>query len=194
MRRNPPGRHSLLKPKCLHNMTLEAIAEALVTTRAPLAEVPAEPGVFAVFITSPHRLPAIEVDTSGLLFIGMSKSNLRSRIRSTHRQSAVSTLRRSLGALLKQPIGLRAIPPEPPALAVNRHHYQFSEEAQLDEWMDNCLTYGFCLIARQVRTMEKALIKRLQPPLNLISWNNPQAEKVKALRDICRREAWGRIR
>jgi hypothetical protein len=172
-------------------MTAEAAAEALLRGRSRPAQAPPAPGIYAVLIGDPCRLPGIKVEASGILFIGMSKSSLRARVRFTHHQIAASTLRRSLGAILKEQLGLRAIQPEPTALPVNRHHYQFAEETRLGEWMNACLTYGFITIERDIRTVERSLILHLRPPLNLLGWKNPQAEKVESLRNICRAEAWG---
>ena len=168
---------------------VEAIVRTLLLVRAPPAAVPPEPGVYAVFVVNPQHLPGIQVDSSGLLFIGMTKSDLRRRIRFTHRQSGYSTLRRSLGAILKDQLGLRPSPPEPIALTANRHHYQFADESPLDDWMYSHLIYGFCTIEHHVRSIEMSLIKRLRPPLNFFGWENPQTAKIKALRDICRKEA-----
>jgi hypothetical protein len=170
----------------------EALAETLLRTRCQPADAPAVSGVYAAFMRNPHSLPDIEVGPSGLLFVGLSKSDLRSRIRFTHRQGGFSTLRRSIGAILKEQLGLRAIPLASATSSDYRHHhYQFVDEARLDLWMNSYLTYGYSTIERHVRNTEKTLIKHLRPPLNLIGWENPQAEKVKALREICRQEAWG---
>ena len=171
---------------------LQTIAENLLRVRAQPMEVPGEPGVYAVIIVDPDRLPGIEVDMSGLLFIGMAKSNLRRQIRFMHRQSGFSTLRRSLGAILKDQLGLRAIPLESGASDTYLNHYQFADETPLDVWMRSHLAYGYNIITRHIRTIDRSLIRYLRPPLNLAGWPNTQAEKLKTLRDICKNEAYKR--
>jgi hypothetical protein len=148
-----------------------------------------EPGIFAILIDQPSELNEIEVDSSGLLFVGLAEVNLRRRIRFTLQQSAASTLRRSLGSVLKQRLGLRAVSSEPDGLPMRPQRFQFADETLFDEWISAHLTYSFVRVDQRSRKLEKFVIKRLQPPLNLRGWQNPQKNKVMKLRKICWEEA-----
>ena len=52
------------------------------------------------------------------------------------------------------------------------------------------LTYGFVVVSNDIcGAVERALIAELRPPLNLTGWPNPQRRSLRALRDVCRKEA-----
>jgi hypothetical protein len=52
------------------------------------------------------------------------------------------------------------------------------------------LTYGFAVVADDLKAVEQALITELRPPLNLIGWPNPQEPYLlRTLRNVCRDEA-----
>jgi hypothetical protein len=44
----------------------------------------------------------------------------------------------------------------------------------------------------EIKETERQVIARLQPPMNLIKWRNPQKKMVGELRRICREEARAR--
>ena len=164
---------------------IEAIAQGLL--RAPVFPIPApaKPGVFAIFISDPYQLRDVEVDQSGLLYIGKSKFELRGRIQKLLRQSG-STLRRSLGAVLRETLDLH---PEPDVMSKYQWQYHFADETRLDEWIHSHLRYSFYVIERDFNKIQKALIQQLRPPFNLSKWKNPQLEKVRGLRRLCGRDA-----
>jgi hypothetical protein len=68
------------------------------------------PGVYAYFLVQSHALSPISTDASGLVYVGMSESNLDARCHFSQAHSGFSTLRRSIGAVLKQQLALRAVP------------------------------------------------------------------------------------
>ena len=51
------------------------------------------------------------------------------------------------------------------------------------------LTYGFAVVADDLKAVEHTLIMELRPPLNLIGWPNPQEPYLRTLRNVCRDEA-----
>ena len=59
-------------------------------------------GIYAFFLTDPALLHGIHIETSGPLYLGKTESSLDARNHFTHKHSGFSTLRRSLGAILKQ--------------------------------------------------------------------------------------------
>lgn len=172
---------------------LPTIKAQLLESRFSAAEVPAEAGagVYAFFLRTAGALPGVSIAPSGLVYVGMTESSLEVRNHFEHRHSGFSTLRRTLGALLKTPLRLRAIPRGDGRLLSNVRHYRFAgeDERRLTEWMKTHLTYGFVAIGEGIRAVERTLIAELCPPLNLVGWPNPQRKFLHAAKDACRKEA-----
>jgi hypothetical protein len=126
------------------------------------------------------------------LYLGLS-SNLVQREFDTHfraGQSGFSTLRRSLGALLKEELALTAIPRGTGASDTNYRNYRFADqgEQRLSQWMTTHLRVGVHAISDPAE-IERELISLACPPLNLTGWANPAAADIKALRKACVEEA-----
>jgi hypothetical protein len=173
---------------------LKAIEAKLLGLRYQAGEVPHvdDCGVYAFFITNPAALSGVTVNAAGLLYVGMTESCLDVRNHFTHQHSGFSSLRRTLGALLKQELALQAIPRATGRSLKDIENYRFTEknEVQLTEWMTKHLAYTFAVAAgKEVVRVEDRLIKTMQPPLNLNRWPNPQGKHLRALRDVCRDEA-----
>ena len=66
--------------------------------------------VYALYLSDRSVLDGIEVDPSGLLYIGMTDDSLEVRSHYGHKDSSFSSPRRSLGAILKHKLALIAIP------------------------------------------------------------------------------------
>lgn len=175
-------------------MTADDLLEALRATAAPLAEVaaPHEPGVYAWFLDCPSALPGLPNQGADPVYVGLS-SDLAQREFDTHfrsGQSGFSTLRRSLGALLKDELGLSAQPRGTGSSESNYRCYRFDDagEDRLTGWMHDHLRVGAHAWS-QPAAIEKELIALAQPPLNLTGWPNPRAAEIKALRKACVQEA-----
>jgi len=128
-----------------------------------------------------------------LVYVGVSE-DLRARGIGTHFQTGktgFSTLRRSVGALLKEALDLTAIPRSPGASRSNVLSYKFTVdgEQRLTRWMMDHLDVGFVVVPDGSETAEKAVITALEPPMNLQGWKNPQRPLLKRLRAICVAEA-----
>jgi hypothetical protein len=166
--------------------------EKLLSQRYRASEIPPhdKPGVYALFLNSRAALPGLAVD-SDLLYVGMTESSLEVRNHFSHSHSGFSSPRRTLGALLRVNLNLKAIPRAPGPSLSNVKNYRFSDngEKRLTTWMDSYLTYGLCPVEVDVRKIEGHLIKELRPPRNLTKWRNPQARQLRALRSGCRDEA-----
>ena len=143
------------------------------------------PGLYALFLNSGGFLGVILPAADGLLYVGMTDSSLEARNHFKHKSSGFSTLRRSLGAILRADLGLVPIPRSPGS---TRAHFKFDEdgEQRLSEWMAAHLDYAFVTVEGDRRTLEKQLILDRQPPLNLTDWRNPQSRNIKSLRALCR--------
>jgi hypothetical protein len=152
-------------------------------------------GIYAFYLSSPGELPGVSIEPSGLIYLGMTDSSLEVRNHFNHEHSGFSTLRRSLGALLKTSLALRAIRRGSGPSRTNVQNYRFrdADELRLTEWMKAHLTYGFAVVSHDIRAAERGLIAELRPPLNLTDWPNPQRRTLRALRDVCRQEARGQV-
>ena len=155
--------------------------------------IPNEAGIYALFLKPKAALPSINVSGNGLLYIGMTESSLVIRDHFGHRNSGFSTLRRSLGALLKKDLQLKAFPRAsgPSRKNVINFRFQNSGEEALTAWMKQNLLAGFACVKGDVRAVERQLILQHEPPLNLTGWHNPQRVYLKSLRKICQSEAFG---
>ena len=176
-------------------MDREAVWLELQQSRRPAAQLiaPAKEGIYAIFARPFDALPVADVPSNGLVYVGRS-GNLAERDFETHFKagaSGFSTLRRSVGALLKDELGLMAIPRGTGSSDTNYRNYRFTEEDEnaLSEWMAEHLELGVAeVLGRSVR-LEQELITWLQPVLCLKGWPNSKAAAIMALRAECVAEA-----
>jgi hypothetical protein len=156
---------------------IPTIRAQLLGTQYRAEEIPAVDGtgIYAFYLSSPGELPGVSIEPSGLIYLGKTDSNLEVRNHFNHKDSGRSTLRRSLGALLKTSLALRAIPRGSGPSPTNMKYYRFrvADELRLTEWMKAHLTYSFAVVSHDIRAIEQALIDELRPPLNLTDWPNP---------------------
>lgn len=154
---------------------------------------PPTQGVYAVFIDDVAILNPRFITKNSIIYLGKS-SNLAARDLDHHfgtEYTGFSTLRRSLGALLKNQLNLTAYPRSSGSSPTNVRNYRFQPEGErrLSSWMIEHLQVGYCPLDRDPSTVEKALIQRLRPPLNLTNWPNPNKQMMTRLRNACRAEA-----
>lgn len=170
------------------------IRPRLIAERLPFAKMPpiAGPGVYAFFLTPGASLPIVAPGDEGLLYVGQA-SELQNRSHFDDSSSSGSTLRRSLGALLRQQLSLVPLPGRlNPGDRRSQYRFHPESEAALSRWMIANL------IAAKIGTpnydgVETCLIASMKPPLNLQKWPretpNPQRKKIKAARKKCADEA-----
>ena len=158
---------------------------------ASLAPAISSAGAYAILLASPDSLPTVGPGRQGLLYVGMTDQGLDARNHFQRAHSGFSSLRRSLGALLKETLSLKAIPRGPGNSKTNVRNYRFTEEGEraLTEWMDRHLLLTQVAIDADLTAFEDDLIALLEPPLNLKGWPNPQRDTVKRLRAACAAEA-----
>jgi hypothetical protein len=101
-----------------------------------------------------------------------------------------STLRRSIGALLRGQLSLKATPRAPGPSETNVRNYRFDPdgEARLTDWMCEHLEVGVHASA-EYRDLEDCLVQQLRPLLNLTKWPNPRRAEIRRLRRACADEA-----
>lgn len=151
------------------------------------------PGIYAILLASPDLLAPITPGQAGVLYVGMTDATLEARNHFLHAHSGFSTLRRSLGALLKDTLGLIAIPRGPGSSKTNFLNYRYLEagERELSQWMNHHLLISQIAVCGNLAGLEQELIAHLEPPLNLTGWPNPQRPLLKAMRAACTAEARG---
>jgi len=151
------------------------------------------PGVYWYFLKSGAVLPNVPVDQTGLLYVGKTKTqSKRNHFRTA---TPVSTLRRSLGAILKDGLKLeahcRGLGKKSSIEDKDATHYRFSPQGEgaLSKWMEDNLEFSFEILEGGIAERETAEIRQLRPPLNLDQWQNPNRELIMNLRKICSDEA-----
>ena len=155
-------------------------------------EAAAAPGVYAYFLAAGSSLPGMSNPGSDALYIGVS-SNLSEREFDTHfaeGKTGFSTLRRSIGAILKDQLRLRVRPRGIGASKTDFTNFRFDDEGErrLSAWMLEHLRVAVEPVP-QPDELERQLIELACPPLNLKGWPNPEAPTIRALRRACADEA-----
>jgi hypothetical protein len=175
-------------------MDAAGFLDRLRSTAVPIdaVQAPTKPGVYAWFLDEPTALPTLPNQGADPIYVGMS-SNLAQRGDENHFRnggSGFSTLRRSLGPLLKQRLDLRAQPRGRGAGDQNYRCYRFDDagEDRLTKWMHRHLRVAVAAHP-EPDDIERELIACAQPPLNLTRWSNPHAVEINALRKACVEEA-----
>jgi hypothetical protein len=198
---SPVGNHSIRSEAMRLDTMIEltqaekdAALEAVVRTRSAIGKlaVPSESGVYAIYLRSKGLLARFAEGANGVVYIGRS-TNLADREFEQHFSSentGFSTLRRSLGAILKRSLALQAIPRAPGPSESNCRNYRFlaDGEAKLTKWMCDHLEVGVFAWSKS-EELEKFLTKELRPLLNLKGWPNPHRDEIKQLRKVCADEA-----
>lgn len=167
----------------------------------PISEAiaPIETGFYAFYIITEICFAETEfaqLKLFDIIYIGIAKDEtLAKRVFDMHlKDSGKSTLRRSLGAALKEKLDLkpvmRGINPTP----ANISHYSFCEDSEqrLTDFMYGNLGVAFCAcdnVEYDIEATEKALIEKFNFPIFNIEHSrnqNPYSNRVKRLRKICR--------
>ena len=173
-------------------MTIDDICQTLVDARQPHdAPQSNAPGLYAIFLRPRCQLLPITPGDDGLLFIGATRDGLCARDHFTE-NSGLSTLRRSLGAILRKHLWLQPCPRASGAGDASTRNYAFAVdgEAILSRWMRaNLLVSALPLPGKDLAMLEDDVIARLTPPLNLAGWENPQRPLIKRMRADCARLA-----
>jgi hypothetical protein len=154
--------------------------------------VPAEAGVYAWFAKDATTLPHVSVSPGEPIYIG-SSTNLAQRQYETHfspRSTGFSTIRRTLGALLKQDLRLTARPRGLGKTPQDFYCYRFDpdSEERLTGWMREHILVS-AHPTREYNVLEGLLMMAALPILNLKGVENSEAREIKRLRKACADEA-----
>ena len=145
---------------------------------------PGCPGIYAVFLQPRGLLLPIKPGINGLLFIGVTQDGLDARSHFLAPDSSTSDLRRTLGAVLRNHLGLHVGVAADQADAEN---YRFIQDGEiiLSRWMRANLLASTIPAEGDLAQLEAQLVVEHQPPLNLAGWDNPQAAILQKFRGIC---------
>jgi len=175
-------------------MNVDQIILQLKKTRSAngVSRVPSQPGIYIFHLNGDASVGSFQLNRDRALYVG-SSSNLAEREFDNHfnsEQTGFSTLRRSLGAILRIQLDLTVLPRGSGSSESNFRNYKFQSdgEKRLTNWMKQYLDFGFCEV-HDYDTQERLVIERLQPLLNLTNWKNPAAVTIKELRKACADEA-----
>lgn len=176
-------------------MDTETVIANLKKTRSTIGyqKIPNRSGIYAIYLKEGSDIKGYSISVDGFIYIG-STVNLKDRGYENHFNSdstGFSTLRRTIGAIMKEELGIKAIPRRSGASETNFINYKFfgNGDNLLTNWMINNLEIGFCPIFEDYEKIEKLLIVLLQPILNLKGWDNPYKRRIMELRNKCAIEA-----
>ena len=155
------------------------------------ADLPTTPGCYAL-VADPavFRNLGLEAGSSpAVLYVGKSEENVRNRVSRTHLlrdRTGSSTLRRSIGALLREDLDLQPQPRSPKRSQRDITNYKFASagEARLTDWIATNLRVVGLAVSEPAAT-ETKLINNLRPPLNLTGWANPFKPMITSARKQC---------
>ncbi len=176
---------------------IDKLVRELETGKGPLPESVAsrKHGVYALWLDEQaFRQLRLHPGKGGVAYAGVAAGSggLAKRFREEWRppHSGRSSPRRTLGALLRRRLKLKPRP-RPGEGGKNFKYFMFGSdgEAALSAWIDTHSQYACVEVdieewpgVYRVEDIETALIEKLQPPLNLTKWRNPEKARLSATR------------
>ena len=164
-------------------------------------DYPTCPGIYAFILKGNSTLKDFG-KLSQVLYVGIAKQSLKKRDLENHfhnKSTGRSTLRRSLGAILKEEFNLTAFSRNGTNSKMEILNYRFNADGEqlLTDWMNTNLIVGYwkdenSISYSKLRDLEEEVIKILRPTLDLDARTkkyNIFADKLDSLRLICRTEA-----
>jgi hypothetical protein len=170
------------------------VPERAIRLAGAAEHVPAKPGLYAIHSAAAvwRELGLGAPPNARPLYLGKAEDSLVSRDLDTHfgdGRTGSSTVRRSFAALLRDALSLRGMPRNPakPGYFAN-YGLSPDHDAKLTAWMHDRLRLATwprpegCDTA--LAAIERALLARLEPPLNLQHVTTPWTAQVKAARNV----------
>lgn len=164
-------------------------------------EYPNKPGLYAFSLNSRASLRVFG-EANQIIYVGKAEDSLKKRDLDTHfkdGRTGRSTLRRSIGAILKAELKLIAFSRNGELVPPNIDNYKFNSKAEtkLSQWMKDNLLIGYWVYEAEketdiLRTIEEQLTVVLKPSLDLDNRTchlNKHAAALIALRNKCKEEA-----
>ncbi|MEN2398370.1 GIY-YIG nuclease family protein [Flavobacterium sp. MC2016-06] len=185
-------------------MNVAEIVNVLMTNAKPFNEhldFPTCPGIYSFILKKNSNLKEFGASDQ-VLYVGIAKDSLKKRDLGNHFNNmgtGRSTLRRSLGAILKKDLGLTAFSRNGKNSKREIINYTFdvNGEVALTKWILQNLNIGYWKDEQsfpysKLRELEEEVIKLLRPTLDLDARTkkyNILGVKLDELRLICRLEA-----
>lgn len=150
-------------------------------------DIPDVPGIYVIRIRDIKKLPQVfskvlNERKHNILYIGISKKSLKKRLwRNELHEKGHGTFFRSLGAVLGYLPEVGSLKGRP-----NRYNYKFSEHdsAEIIGWIGDNLEVNFIAYSDNLDEMEKSLIAKNLPLLNLEK-NPAKLDELDRLRRKC---------
>ncbi|MCW5876675.1 MAG: hypothetical protein KIS85_07300 [Anaerolineales bacterium] len=175
-----------------------AIVSALLANLSSVethTNFPRERGLYAFGLAGQLEIKSSilhHLSEGSFLYLGKSESSLHKRIKGTHlntKRTGSSTLRRTLGAILREELNLTPIPRSSTEQTERRfRNYKFAPdgEKRLTDWMHENLLVTYWVAPPTVTLMhiEEQVIELSKPGLNLETYN-PHWAEIKNLRKMC---------
>lgn len=169
-------------------------------------DYPTCPGIYAFMLKQNANLKEFGTQLQ-VIYVGIAKESLKNRDLGNHFKSSStgrSTLRRSIGAVLKSDLGIIAFSRNGTSNKREINNYTFDLEGNkvLTEWMRKNLVVGYWEDKKRIpysklRGLEEEVIKFLKPTLDLdrrTKKYNRMANKLDELRGICKEEALNNLK
>ena len=181
---------------------IEEIINSISSTRTAVKNLtlPDQQGIYAFYLRNCGDLGKFGTDGQ-VIYAGLAEHSLNSRDTTSHLgtgQTGWSSLRRSIGAILKNQLQLRAVKRDinPKKLRADKYKFDGDGEQKLTDWMSLNLDLGYWISEQQLdrerlRKLEEQILIQLHPTLDLDARTkkyNPLAKEIDELRGICRNE------
>ncbi|BEV03425.1 GIY-YIG nuclease family protein [Chryseobacterium gambrini] len=187
---------------------LEIIIKSIKKTAKVINEhtdYPTCPGIYGFMLKENSHLNEFGIPNQ-VLYVGIAKDSLKKRDLENHfsnKSTGRSTLRRSIGAILKEEFNLKSFSRNETNSKREILNYKFNVDGEqlLTDWMTENLIVGYwkdedSISYSELRKLEEEVIKFLKPTLDLDNRTrkyNLLAVKLDDLREICRKEALSNV-
>ncbi len=185
-----------MAPNMLKEMLLEVVIEHLNENKINFIEINSfskNPGIYAVFFFG-EKFPIENYipNDNEIIYLGKTESSQEKRDAKTHFKSGKtgsSTLRKTIGSLLKTTYKLKPIPRNKTDFSKKRFgHFRFDDKSEeiLTKWMQNNLALSFFEYHKskiEIEELETLLIQKIMPVFNINKNKlNPFIRIIKKLR------------
>lgn len=150
---------------------------------------------YAIHVRPGKELTIHDIPLNGLIYIGEA-DRIDRRGPLQDKYSGSCSFRRTLGALLKEQLNLRAVPSGTGNTNRDCINYCFAQEDEmkLTNWIQENLEVSPFPLGNtwgrpRDRISKREAIRETRPALCLTAWSNPYMKELQALRKVCADEA-----